>query len=492
MRKFAIAMLMSVVVTGTSFAQNKSYEVKNGDTLGAIAEKFNVSTKDIVRANNIPNSHKLKLGQKLSIPKVSVAKKAVALAPGSYKVRNGDHDWAIAARYGIIPSALRQLNPSVGWTRLQIGQVIRVPGKVSKPAGFAESASNLAKLVASHKPASKWGFPTTAYCVKKGDNDWTIAHRFGIGLNKFKTINPTVNSAKLKIGQYVRVPGTKGTVLAVSNVIRSRYAVIVKDDVLVRKGASTNSEKITTVDKGTQVGVLDRQGEWYKLKFPRGTVGWVRGDMLKSLSNTYTASNNRTRSSTKVASNRPSTRNSRRSSDPATKYVYADNGAGNGDIVNNAMGLLGTRYRLGSASRAATDCSGLVLQAANRAGIKLPRTSSQMSKSGSAVAKSNLKSGDLVFFRTRGSRISHVGIYKGNGQFVHSSSGKGHVTVSNLNEGYYSRRYAGARRVSGSSSKSTKSDSKPSEKVVAKTADSKTDEKPVEKPVTKNTDEINP
>ena len=124
MRKFAIAMLMSVVVSGTSFAQTKSYVVKNGDTLGAIAEKFSVSTKDIVQANNISNSHKLKLGQKLSIPKASVTTKAVALAPGSYKVRNGDHDWAIAARYGINRSDLRRLNPSVEWTRLQIGQVI--------------------------------------------------------------------------------------------------------------------------------------------------------------------------------------------------------------------------------------------------------------------------------------------------------------------------------------------------------------------------------
>jgi|CXWL01.1.fsa_nt_gi cell wall-associated NlpC family hydrolase len=494
MRKFVIATIMSVVVSGVSLAQTKLYEVKNGDTLGGVAQKFHVSTSDLIRANGISNSNKLKLGQKLSIPKaqVAAAKKPTALSPGSYKVRNGDHDWAIAARYGINPSDLRRMNPGVEWTRLQIGQLIKVPTRATTQPSPAAKSTSLLKLASSQKPTSKWGFPTTVYCVKKGDNDWTLAHRFGIGLNKFKALNPSINTGKLMPGQYVRVPGTKGAVLAVSNVIRSRYAVIVKDDVLVRRGASTKAEKITTVDQGTQVGVLDRQNGWYKLKFPRGTVGWVRGDMLKPLTKSYVAANNRTRSSTRVASNNSSNRNYRRSSEPATKFAFNDNGAGNGDIVNNAMGMLGTRYRLGSASRAATDCSGLVLQAANRAGIKLPRTSSQMSHSGSAVAKGNLKPGDLVFFRTRGSRISHVGIYKGNGQFVHSSSGKGHVTVSNLNEGYYSRRYAGARRVAGSSKSTKKTEPKPEEKNGEKKTETTTDTKPVEKPVTRNTDEINP
>ena len=64
------------------------------------------------------------------------------------------------------------------------------------------------------------------------------------------------------------------------------------------------------------------------------------------------------------------------------------------------------------------------------------------------MKKSELKAGDLVFFKTRGRRvINHVGIFIGNGKFIHASSGKGRVRVDTLTDGYYSSRYAGGRRV---------------------------------------------
>lgn len=509
MRKFASAVILMIVGSLVATAQTKTYEVKSGDTFDGIANKFGVSHDDLVRANSIANSHKLKLGQKLLIPKPSAGTKtkAAELRPGHYRVRNGDQDWAIAARFNIKPSELRKSNPGVNWTRLQIGQILKVPsqGSTIQPlvAGKAAPRAQVASNSTGKKSSpAKWSFPTTAYAVRKGDNDWTIAHRFGIGLTKFKALNPKINTAKLHPGQYVRVPGTTGTILAVSSVIRSRYAVVVKDGVIVRRGAGIQTEKITTVDSGTRVDVLDRQNGWYKLRFPRGTVGWVRGDMLKAVksapmlaSNTKSRSSGRSYVATHYRPTKQATRNKRTtgSNSGSGTFAFKNNGSGNGDIVSNAMSMLGARYRYGSASRGATDCSGLVLQAAKGAGVKLPRTSAQMSKVGTSVSKGELKPGDLVFFRTRGSRVSHVGVYKGNGQFVHASSGKGYVTVSSLNEGYYSRAYAGAKRVAGSSSKKT-SAKKPE---VAKEASKvdvqpKSEEKPAEKPVTRNTDEINP
>jgi hypothetical protein len=71
-----------------------------------------------------------------------------------------------------------------------------------------------------------------------------------------------------------------------------------------------------------------------------------------------------------------------------------------------------------------------------------------MSQYGQPVSKGALIPGDLVFFKTnRGTRINHVGIYIGSGKFIHSSSSAGHVKIDYLSQGYYSRRFAGARRV---------------------------------------------
>ena len=85
------------------------------------------------------------------------------------------------------------------------------------------------------------------------------------------------------------------------------------------------------------------------------------------------------------------------------------------------------------------------------------------------MGKDNLKKGDLVFFKTtRSDRISHVGIYIGEGKFVHASSGGGKVRVNNLSDGYYSKRFAGAKRVA-------KADEEGSSKAASKSKDSTKD-----------------
>ena len=79
-------------------------------------------------------------------------------------------------------------------------------------------------------------------------------------------------------------------------------------------------------------------------------------------------------------------------------------------------------------------------------GIDIPRTSIMQSSVGDPVDRENLQFGDLVFFNTMGSRISHVGIYLGESVFAHSSSSGG-VKTSSLNEDYYNAKYVSARRV---------------------------------------------
>ncbi|MGB0135265.1 C40 family peptidase [Dokdonella sp.] len=93
------------------------------------------------------------------------------------------------------------------------------------------------------------------------------------------------------------------------------------------------------------------------------------------------------------------------------------------------------------------DCSGFVRYVFKLGvGVELPNTSAMQYKSGTEVARNDLRSGDLVFFRTRGKRISHVGIYLEDGRFIHAPSSGKRVSVSSLSEPYWSRRYAGGRR----------------------------------------------
>jgi cell wall-associated NlpC family hydrolase len=119
-------------------------------------------------------------------------------------------------------------------------------------------------------------------------------------------------------------------------------------------------------------------------------------------------------------------------------------------MLKRALTLLGTPYRWGGTSpEGGFDCSGLVGYVfRNSLGIELPRISRDMAKVGEVVRDRNaLVEGDLVFFSRRGKHVDHVGIYIGNGQFVHAPRTGKDVEVSNLTTGYWSQKFFQARRV---------------------------------------------
>ena len=117
-----------------------------------------------------------------------------------------------------------------------------------------------------------------------------------------------------------------------------------------------------------------------------------------------------------------------------------------GTIVAAATNYIGVPYVFGGTSPYGFDCSGYVQYVFAKSGISLPRTADVQYEVGTPISTTDLVTGDLVFFSTYTYGASHVGIYVGDGRFIHASSSRG-VTIDSLGSSYWSSHYIGARRI---------------------------------------------
>jgi cell wall-associated NlpC family hydrolase len=116
-------------------------------------------------------------------------------------------------------------------------------------------------------------------------------------------------------------------------------------------------------------------------------------------------------------------------------------------IVTVAARLLGTPYRFGGDSpKRGFDCSGLVFYSFEQVGLKVPRTAADQRKAAERVKRSSLEPGDLVFFRSSKGRVDHVGIYAGDGRFIHAPNSGSVVSYAYLDDPYYRSHYVSAGR----------------------------------------------
>ena len=119
------------------------------------------------------------------------------------------------------------------------------------------------------------------------------------------------------------------------------------------------------------------------------------------------------------------------------------------DLLGHAMGLLGVPYRRGGSSEdTGFDCSGFVRHLYEKSfGRLLPRRADEQARATETIDRSELKPGDLVFFNTMKRAFSHVGIYVGDGKFIHSPRAGKAIRVDDMREAYWQKRFNGARRV---------------------------------------------
>ena len=118
------------------------------------------------------------------------------------------------------------------------------------------------------------------------------------------------------------------------------------------------------------------------------------------------------------------------------------------ELVLNAMGFLGVPYRRGGSSESGVDCSGFVRTIYEETvGLMLPRRAKEQAAATAKIDKADLKPGDLVFFNTMRRAFSHVGIYLGEGKFIHAPRPGAEVRIEDMGIGYWTKRFDGARRV---------------------------------------------
>ena len=202
------------------------------------------------------------------------------------------------------------------------------------------------------------------------------------------------------------------------------YGRINEDSIHVRSAATTEGEIVATLSKNTALTITGLSNGWYSVTCIDGSTGYVRGDLVNL--------------------------------DASAKYalIASTPSTNRQSMVDLAKEFLGVRYVYGGSGPKSFDCSGFTMYLCKQFGISLPHSATSQWLSGKGVqirSISDMQPGDLVFFcdptRSDGKACSHCGVYIGNNQFIHASSSKAKIVISDLSSGYYNRYYVGGLRI---------------------------------------------
>lgn len=213
------------------------------------------------------------------------------------------------------------------------------------------------------------------------------------------------------------------------------YGKITGGGVNLRTGPGTSYSVAAVSDNGDRCYVIGINDGWYKVLFQDKTC-YIRSDFVEL---------------TEIPYENPDSPNT-------PKYYRGGKAIGNASsasavpvsvtgsqILAEAQKYLGCPYRAGGASPSGFDCSGFVYYVLKQLGLSPYRTPSEQYQMGTSVEKTELRVGDLVFFGS--GRITHSGIYAGNGQFIHAPNSRSTISYSDLTTGYWAQNYYGACRV---------------------------------------------
>ncbi len=379
-----------------------------------------------------------------------------------YTVRPGDNIDLIADRVGVSLKALHRANPNADV--IQPGQKLRLPKDGSDAASDSRSASKSDTSPSRSKSAK-------AKRLKAQLAEWTAykkaaarqASRHAAKSKRLKRQLAEWKAYKQEVTRKKHLAATKKQRLLEAK----RERLMAKSSVSHRKSALSSAKAARH-----RARLLAQLAEWkaHKKKVARLSqkkrhqqLAWEnhlqRLDNKKHLARLAAKQRARRRLVAEAQHPRGSYR---RSMSETRKMLRTGNGssrsessqqvasAGNFEnrVVRTALSYRGTRYVYGASGGGAFDCSGFTRHVLSRVeGVNLPHSSREQYGYGSKVSRDNLKAGDLLFFHTNRSGISHVGIYIGNGKFVHAANPRRGVTTDSVGGSYYANRLVGARRI---------------------------------------------
>ncbi len=312
-----------------------------------------------------------------------------------YVVAPHDTLYSIARHFGISAAALAAANGLRDPSKLRSGTVLKIPGgSASDIHAMAPSPVSISLRPA---PVAR-GIQATAttYVVRPGDTLYSLARTHGVAVLDLTETNHLAAADHIRVGQVLHIP------------VPSHQETARQQDAITPppvRGALEFPEMDVPVRPEPSSGAM-----------PRKPVG-DRPDRFSG-------------------------------SAPPPLHPSPERTSALGlRVTNTAMRYLGTPYVWGGAGPAGVDCSGLVYLVYAPYVPHMPRTSYDQWTIGSPVDRGALVPGDLVFFDAAGTGASHVGIYIGDGQFVHPAARANRVVIDRLDMPYYAAHYLGARRV---------------------------------------------
>ena len=263
-----------------------------------------------------------------------------------------------------------------------------------------------------------------SHIVRPGDTLWSVARRYGTSVEALASANRLANPHSLQLGQRLIIPdGARGTPPAAASAFL-RHVVVAGDTLWsIARRYDVTVQTVVEANRLTNPDAL-RLGQSLIIPGPASRPSGAAAATTAQPKG-HAAAVRR----------------------PVAAAALPSRGAKWGSaLLATASRLVGIRYRWGGMGPSGFDCSGFIGYVLRAVGVSMPRTTYAMWAEGRPVPRDQLKVGDIVFFNTTRPGPSHAGIYVGNNQFIHSSSGFGRVTVTSMDYRYYKPRYLGARR----------------------------------------------
>ena len=492
--------------SGQDQKKERTYRVQAGDTLSGIALKEGITVESIRKANQMKSGALIRVGQLLRIPNASkspekkpepkklsakskngksLGKRSVSASrasKGIHIVRYGDTLFSIARQYHTPLKDLMSLNGIHPTDVIHPGQELKIPGSSYRTAQTKteKRATGKKETTKSKSRPAKAAPSGTAlvYTVKHGDTLWKIAQKHKVSISQIRRLNKMKHRDTIRTGMKLLIregnPGpASGTRLAQK--AKKKTVKKIEKHYTVKRGDTlweiAKAHKISVAElrrlNGMKRGQVIHTGSklivGYEKVPPTRLAGKKAKEATKKASKKVAKKSLKKRKSTvasKTAGKKKRYTARKKSADRRINSALAAlnghgsrGGSGGGDynVIRTAKKFLGRRYVWGAEGPSCFDCSGFTQYVMRKSkGVRIPRVSRKQAYYGKYVTRSQLRPGDLIFFdtsRRRRGYVNHVGIYIGNGKFIHASSARHRVVITSLNRPFYKARFKWGRRI---------------------------------------------